>query len=44
MVQYLSRDAIVEMQKIPTYQAGLIHRDAGLGDTRLVMICPGEFF
>jgi len=44
MVQYPSRDAFVEMQKSPTYQAGLIHRDAGLADTRLVMICPGDLF
>jgi uncharacterized protein (DUF1330 family) len=44
LVQYPSRDAFVEMQKNPIYKAGLKHRDAGLADTRLVMICPGELF
>ncbi|HIF10561.1 MAG TPA: hypothetical protein EYQ81_12500 [Sneathiellales bacterium] len=39
-----SRDAFIEMQKSPTYQAVLTHRTAGLADTRLVFVSPGEIF
>ena len=44
MVRYPSRDAFVEMQKNPTYQAALPHRTAGLEDARLLFITPGELF
>ena len=42
--RYPSRDAFIEMQKSPTYQACLHHRTAGLADTRLVFVSPSELF
>jgi uncharacterized protein (DUF1330 family) len=44
VVRYPSRDAFVEMQKSPTYQAALPHRTAGLEDTRLLFVRPGKLF
>ena len=44
LARYPSRDAFVDMQKSPTYQAALPHRTAGLADTRLVFITPGALF
>jgi len=44
LVKYPSRDAFVDMQKSPTYQAALPHRDAGVEDTRLLFITPGKMF
>lgn len=40
-VYYPSRAAFFEMQKMPDYQAALVHREAGLANTLLIQ-CDGS--
>ncbi len=37
IAEYPSRAAFLEMLAKPSYQAGIVHRVAGLADTRLIM-------
>lgn len=40
IVEYPSRSAFLEMIAKPSYQAGVLHRTAGLADTRIIMTTP----
>jgi uncharacterized protein (DUF1330 family) len=40
VMQYPGVDAFVDMIRDPDYQTGLVHRDAGLADTAILVSCP----
>ncbi len=40
LVRYPSREAFLKMIGLPEYQAAVVHREAGLADTRLIATSP----